>query len=225
MDDHKQPEYGQTKQPQYGAMSGQYPGYDPYLYGKPEPAQPADGANAAQQNPANGQQPGAQPYFGQNGQNTQNGQQYAGQQGQPYNPYAQPNPYAQQQNQYNPYGGQPPQPNMPRIQYLNPDDPAQNPFYGHWDSYAIVAFVCSLVFSVPVLPAVIGGLSLVRTKRLHMKGRGLAIAAIVINVLTTLLQAYLLIRGISVNDLYAQMFNMYSGGGNGGGAGDGSISA
>ena len=114
---------------------------------------------------------------------------------------------------------------IPRIQYLNPDDPAQNPFYGHWDSYAIVAFICSLVFSVPVLPAVIGGLSLVRTKRLHMKGRGLAIAAIIINVLTTLLQAYLLIRGIGVNDLYAQMFNMYSGGGNGGGAGDGSISA
>lgn len=194
MDDHQQPEYGQTKQPQYGAMSGQYPGYDPYLYGRPEPEQPANGGDAAQnqaqQNPMGGQ---------------------------PYNPYAQP-------NQYNPYGNQP-QSNMPRIQYLNPDDPAQNPFYGHWDSYAIVAFICSLVFSVPVLPAVIGGLSLVRTKRLHMKGRGLAIAAIIINVLTTLLQAYLLIRGIGVNDLYAQMFNMYSGGGNGGGAGDGSISA
>ena len=202
MDDHQQPEYGQTKQPQYGAMSGQYPGYDPYLYGRPEPEQPANGGDAAQN---------------QAQQNPMGGQPYAGQQGQPYNPYTQPNPY-------NPYGNQP-QSNMPRIQYLNPDDPAQNPFYGHWDSYAIVAFVCSLVFSVPVLPAVIGGLSLVRTKRLHMKGRGLAIAAIIINVLTTLLQAYLLIRGIGVNDLYAQMFNMYSGGGNGGGAGDGSISA
>lgn len=210
MDEQKQPEYGQTKQPQYGAMSGQYPGYDPYLYGKPEPEQPANGVDAqnqAQQNPMNGQP-----------MNGQNGQPYAGQQpGQPYNPYA------QQPNQYNPYGNQ--QPNMPRIQYLNPDDPAQNPFYGHWDSYAIVAFVCSLVFSVPVLPAVIGGLSLVRTKRLHMKGRGLAIAAIIINVLTTLLQAYMLVRGINVNDLYSQMLNMYSGGGTGGGAGDGSISA
>lgn len=215
MDDHQQPEYGQTKQPQYGAMSGQYPGYDPYLYGRPEPEQPANGGDAAQ-NQAQQNPMGGQPYAGQP-TNAQNGQPYAGQQGQPYNPYAQP-------NQYNPYGNQP-QSNMPRIQYLNPDDPAQNPFYGHWDSYAIVAFICSLVFSVPVLPAVIGGLSLVRTKRLHMKGRGLAIAAIIINVLTTLLQAYLLIRGIDVNDLYAQMFNMYSGGGNGGGAGDGSISA
>ena len=171
MDDHQQPEYGQTKQPQYGAMSGQYPGYDPYLYGRPEPEQPANGGDAAQ-NQAQQNPMGGQPYAGQP-TNAQNGQPYAGQQGQPYNPYAQP-------NQYNPYGNQP-QSNMPRIQYLNPDDPAQNPFYGHWDSYAIVAFICSLVFSVPVLPAVIGGLS--------------------------------------------QMFNMYSGGGNGGGAGDGSISA
>ena len=219
MDEHNQPEYGQTKQPQYGAMSGQYPGYDPYLYGKPEPEQPAESANVVQQNPMNGQ-----PYVNQ--PNVQNGQQYAGQQGQPYNPYAQQHPYTQQQDQCNPYGNQPPQPNMPRIQYLNPDDPAQNPFYGRWDSYAIVAFVCALVFAVPVFPAVIGGLSLVRTKRLHMRGRGLAIAAIVINVLTTLLQAYLLINGITINDVYSQMFNTYLGGsGNGGGAGDGSISA
>ncbi|MBW3095078.1 DUF4190 domain-containing protein, partial [Bifidobacterium sp. 64T4] len=114
---------------------------------------------------------------------------------------------------------------MPMFQYFNPDDPQQNPFYGRWDSYAIVAFVCSIVFAIPVLPAVIGILSLGRTKRLHMRGRGLAIAAIIINVLTTLLQVYLLVKGISVNDLYSQMFNMYSGGGTGGGAGDGSISA
>lgn len=30
----------QSGQPEYGAMAGQYPGYDPYLYGKPEPEQP-----------------------------------------------------------------------------------------------------------------------------------------------------------------------------------------
>lgn len=44
-------------------------------------------------------------------------------------------------------------------------------------------------------------------------------------MLTTLLQAYLLIKGININDLYSQMLNMYSGGGTGGGSGDGSISA
>lgn len=241
MDDQKQPEYGQTNQPQYGAMSGQYPGYDPYLYGKPEPEQPKSGDAAAQGNQGNAQPMGAQPYAGQ------------GQQGQPYNPYGQQNPYGQpgqqnpygqqpnsygqpnqynpyaQPNQYNPYAQAPQQgqqPNgMPMLQYFNPDDPQQNPFYGHWDSYAIVAFVCSILFSMPVLPAVIGILSLARTKRLHMRGRGLAIAAIIINVLTTLLQAYLLIKGININDLYSQMLNMYSGGGTGGGSGDGSISA
>ena len=60
-----QPEYGQINQPEYGAMSSQLPaGYDPYVYGAPEPEpQPADAVQ--QQNmqyqtgqyPSNGQQP------------------------------------------------------------------------------------------------------------------------------------------------------------------------
>ena len=43
-----QPEYGQINQPEYGAMSSQLPaGYDPYVYGAPEPEpQPADATAA-----------------------------------------------------------------------------------------------------------------------------------------------------------------------------------
>ena len=83
-----QPEYGQINQPEYGAMSSQLPaGYDPYVYGAPEPEpQPADAVQ--QQNmqyqtgqyPSNGQQP--MPPYNANGQRNPYGA----------NPYG-PNPY------------------------------------------------------------------------------------------------------------------------------------
>ena len=96
-----QPEYGQINQPEYGAMSSQLPaGYDPYVYGAPEPEpQPADAVQ--QQNmqyqtgqyPSNGQQP--MPPYNANGQRNPYGAN-------PYgpNPYD-PNQYPQQGNMMN----------------------------------------------------------------------------------------------------------------------------
>lgn len=95
-----QPEYGQINQPEYGAMSSQLPaGYDPYVYGAPEPEpQPADAVQ--QQNmqyqtgqyPSNGQQP--MPPYNANGQRNPYGA----------NPYG-PNPY--DPNQYPQQGNMP----------------------------------------------------------------------------------------------------------------------
>ena len=211
----QQPEYGQFKQPEYGAMAGQYPGYDPYLYGKSE-GEETD-ATSAQQQPAwnapntqpavngqsglNGQVPNGQPVNGQpvNGQPTN---------GQPTAPY--PNGPWQQQGQ---------------LQPINLDDPNQNPLYGRWDPYAIVAFVCSVAFSLPLLPALIGGLAIWRTKTFHMKGRGLAIAAVIINILTTILQIWMWVNGISVFDLYSQLYSSMYGGGSGSSGNSGTFSA
>ena len=45
-----------------------------------------------------------------------------------------------------------------------PNDPSQNPLYGHWDSYAIISFVFALFLPVPVIPAVMGAIAMWRTK-------------------------------------------------------------
>ena len=206
-----QPEYGQINQPEYGAMSSQLPaGYDPYVYGAPEPEpQPADAVQ--QQNmqyqtgqyPSNGQQP--MPPYNANGQQN------------PYsaNPYG-PNPY--DPNQY------PQQGNMPYLPNLDLNDPRQNPAYGHWDAYAIMSLVLAVLMPVPVLPALVGAISMWRTKKLHMKGYGLALAAVIINVLYTLAVIWLAMHGLSVADLYNETLqNML--GGAGSGQGDESIAA
>ena len=201
-----QPEYGQISQPEYGAMSSQLPvGYDPYVYGAPEPEpQPADAVR--QQNtqyqtgqyPSNGQQP-MPPY-------SANGQQ---------NPYG-ANPY--DPNRYPQRG------NMPYLPNLDLNDPRQNPAYGHWDAYAIMSLVFAVLMPVPVLPALVGAISMWRTKKLHMKGHGLALAAVIINVLYTLAVIWLAMHGLSVADLYNEALqNMF--GGAGSGQGDESITA
>lgn len=206
-----QPEYGQISQPEYGAMSSQLPvGYDPYVYGAPEPEpQPADAVR--QQNtqyqtgqyPSNGQQP--MPPYSANGQQNPYGA----------NPYG-PNPY--DPNRYPQRG------NMPYLPNLDLNDPRQNPAYGHWDAYAIMSLVFAVLMPVPVLPALVGAISMWRTKKLHMKGHGLALAAVIINVLYTLAVIWLAMHGLSVADLYNEALqNML--GGAGSGQGDESIAA
>ena len=205
-----QPEYGQINQPEYGAMSSQLPaGYDPYVYGAPEPEpQPAD---AVQQ----------QNMQYQTGQYPSNGQQPMP----PYNANGQRNPYGA-----NPYGRiRMIRTNIRSRQYalsanLDLNDPRQNPAYGHWDAYAIMSLVLAVLMPVPVLPALVGAISMWRTKKLHMKGYGLALAAVIINVLYTLAVIWLAMHGLSVADLYNETLqNML--GGAGSGQGDESIAA
>ena len=113
---------------------------------------------------------------------------------------------------------------MPYLSNLDLNDPRQNPAYGHWDAYAIMSLVFAVLMPVPVLPALVGAISMWRTKKLHMKGHGLALAAVIINVLYTLAVIWLAMHGLSVADLYNEALqNMF--GGAGSGQGDESITA
>ena len=85
------------------------------------------------------------------------------------------------------------------------DDPRQNPLYGHWDFYAILSLVFALLMPVPVLPAVMGGVAMWRTRNFRMKGYGLALAAVIINALYTVATIWLMINGLSAMDLYQQL--------------------
>ena len=173
-DQSAQPEFGQYNQPEYGAMSNQYP------------ANPYD---------ASGRQQSGQP----------NGYQYG------------PNQYGPSQYGPNPY-------QQPGIYPINPNDPSQNPLYGHWDSYAIISFVFALFLPVPVIPAVMGAIAMWRTKKLHMKGYALGVAALIINVLYTIAVIWMTVHGISTADLYNQMMQ-YMFGGSGQSGDSSSISA
>lgn len=180
-DQSAQPEFGQYNQPEYGAMSNQYPAnYNPYMYGAPEQTKSEDDAQQTAQRPQ------TNPYM---------------QNGYPANPYQQPGIYP-----------------------INPNDPSQNPLYGHWDSYAIISFVFALFLPVPVIPAVMGAIAMWRTKKLHMKGYALGVAALIINVLYTIAVIWMTVHGISTADLYNQMMQ-YMFGGSGQSGDSSSISA
>lgn len=114
-DQSAQPEFGQYNQPEYGAMSNQYPAnYNPYMYGAPEQPKPEDDAQQT------AQQPQTNPYM---------------QNGYPANPYdasgrqqsGQPNGYQYGPNQYGPsqYGPNPYQ--QPGIYPINRMIPARTP--------------------------------------------------------------------------------------------------
>lgn len=208
------PEYGQYHQPEYGAMSGQYgPNYNPYIYGAPEPdhktapsdnagAQPAAGrpyGYGAQPQQSQSQQPdGRQPYGQQPGFGFPYG--YSGAQGQPG---------GQAQPHY--YNG------------IDLNDPNQNPLYGHWDSYAILSFILAVFFPVPVLSALMGAVAMWRTRTFHMKGFGLALAAVIINVFYTLAVIWMALNGYDAMSLYQDVLQQFTGGNSG--SSDGSISA
>ncbi|RBP99975.1 hypothetical protein [Bifidobacterium xylocopae] len=101
------------------------------------------------------------------------------------------------------------------------DDPEQNPAYGHWDPYAVIAFVMALFLPVPLISAIMGAIAIYRTRTFHMKGFGLAVAAVVINLIYTALVVWLAMSGMTADDFYRQMMQaMVPGQGDGGGSGD-----
>ncbi|MBW3089333.1 hypothetical protein [Bifidobacterium miconisargentati] len=248
--ENNQPEYGQYQQPEYGAMRSQYgPNYNPYIYGAPDTSssQSANGANdgtgapgtAGAQPQTGWQQPNGMPY-GQGGQPWQSGQpsgQQNGQQGGQFGPGYWPGSYPGIQGQ--PYQGQFQQNSNangqtgPRGQHrpphfyngINLDDPSQNPLYGHWDSYAIIAFVLALFFPVPVLSALMGGVAMWRTRTFHMKGFGLAVAAVIINILYTIAVIWMALNGVDASTLYQEALQQLMGGMGGSGSSGDSISA
>lgn len=107
----------------------------------------------------------------------------------------------------------------PIFQRHRPQRPAAEPYLRALDFYAIFSFIFALVSSFPVLPALIGCLAIWRTRRFHTRGRGLAIAAVVINVLTTIIVIWMTMHGISMDDMYQAMLNMLAPGTGGSGSG------
>lgn len=208
-DQSAQPQYGQRRQPEYGAMSDQYPaGYDPYVYGRPDPQPPQDGEASSQQPNAPVQQFSAP---------SQNG---------PSQGWPVPGPGVPVGGGPATYGnaGQPASPqHTPRyVHGIDVNDPNRNPLYGRWDPLAIVSLVCALFFPLPLLPAIMGAVSMRRTRLFHMKGFWLAFAAVFINVFFTIMEIWLAINGLSMVDYYQQMLDMMGGYS---GTSDGSISA
>jgi hypothetical protein len=158
------------------APQGQF-GYGPYQgmppYGGPAGPGP-QGPQGSQGQAPRGPQYGYGPWSPapQNGMNNGNGQN--------------PNP---NQNPYGPYG-QPPQnpygyPSFGFVR-INPDDPNQNPLYNHWDWISIVAFILSLSWTFVFLSLPMAFIGYNRCKNLHMRGKGLAIAAIVLSIVNVI---------------------------------------
>lgn len=241
-----QPEYGQRKMPDYGAMRSQFPkDYDPYVFGRSDDQQPKDKGDSKPQrsfsNPFSGfgQQTGD---GGRNGAN-QSGQPQSGQpqnggpSGAPVNgqnwgtngnaPYGGAGPYGpnggfQGQNQgqgpafggYDQYGQNGQMPQSPQDANHVPDmrggfdmnDPNQNPLWGHWSAMAIFSFICSL-FGMPFLGAILGAFSIWRTKLYHMRGRGLAIAAVIIGIIFILLELWIISNPSMMSQLQQMMDN------------------
>ena len=233
-----QPASDQDHKPEYGAMASDYPGYDPYLYGHPEqPQQPQQ--PAAPQQPAVPQQAASPGQSGQ--QNPYGSQPYPGTRpGQTGTPPYQNGPYSNGPYQNGPYpnGAAPTGPASFGPQQTAPDghvpdwrygidmaDPTQNPLYGKWDMYAILALVFTIFF-VPVLPAIMGGMAMWRTKTFHMRGFVVALIAVILNVLLTLTWLWMMISGMNAGDLYSQLLGSMPGsGGSGGSDGSGSEQA
>lgn len=226
-----QPQQSATQEPLYGALQSQYPGYDPYIFGKPDPpqaqaparnrenAQPADPFAAAWgQNPQNPQGQNAQGprtpnNYGSNGYGVNNG-------GQPQQPNPQngsqygPNQYGP--NQYDPWYGRNPNgyPNnpypygSPMNPYQNngfdPNDPQQNPWAGRWNTWAILAFISAL-FGLPIISLPFAILALYSIRVTHTKGKGLAIAAIVLTLLDFVAVLVMQHMGITPNEIMTWM--------------------
>ena len=121
---------------------------------------------------------------------------------------------AQFQQAGQPYGQQPNgQPHQPHYYHgIDLNDPNQNPLYGHWDSYAIISFILALFFPVPVLSALMGAVAMWRTRTFHMKGFGLAVAAVVINVLYTIAVIWMAFNGYDAMSLYQEALQQLTGG-------------
>ncbi|MDF7663717.1 hypothetical protein PT282_03415 [Bifidobacterium sp. ESL0763] len=85
------------------------------------------------------------------------------------------------------------------------NDPEQNPLLGHWDSMSILSFV--FAFLIPVISLVLGVIGIWRARRFHMRGIGFAIAGIVLSLLSVAVEVWLMMHGISVEDLERKLLS------------------
>ncbi len=189
----------------------------PDQYPSSQPQQAPNGANAApvdSSGPAAGTQGANQPSYGQYLRPAYGAMD--NQFPQDYDPYIfgrpDPEPQPTQASQAGPTPAVP-QPNQAPTQPWAGQQAPQAPgatqqgstFYGRWDAGAIIAFVFALFLPVPIMPAILGALSMRRTRIMRMKGYGLALAAVIINVLYTIAFVWLMINGVSMDDVMNQM--------------------
>jgi hypothetical protein len=202
----------QGSRPAYGAMQSDYPGWNPYVYGAPDSGSKGSGSSA---NSSAANAPQALPLDGYGQQGAGNGGNAGvgnGRQDSLGNAPAFPGQFSGQQTDgrngapqgnggngtgndnimWTPYGS------------VNLDDPAQNPWYGRWDSLSVIAFITT--FFMPFVGLVLGCFAMHRTRVFHMKGRGLAIASIVLSVVLLVFQFYLVRSG-----MYTQLLESISG--------------
>ncbi|MBR2554241.1 MAG: hypothetical protein IKE94_05185 [Aeriscardovia sp.] len=177
---HEENTSSDSQVPHYGKMMSDYPNYNPYLFG--EPTKPA----APQQPQQNGMSNQQMPYMGQQtpmqNPNNQGQNQMPGYNGMPFGAPQQNGFYNNSQNtNYNNFYNQ----NFQQPQYQNPNfqNFQQNPYEGKWDGFAIIAFVASF-FGLWFVSLPLAMFSLMRVKKMHMRGKGLAIAAIVLTIAT-----------------------------------------
>lgn len=78
----------------------------------------------------------------------------------------------------------------------------------------------ALFLPVPLLSALMGGIAIYRTRTFRMKGFGLAVAAVVINLIYTCLVAWMALSGMSADAFYQQMMQSLMPGQGGGGSSD-----
>lgn len=190
----QQPQYGQMKLPEYGALASQFPpDYDPYVYGKPDDDKSKSNDNGGNSSPQPRHRQGDRiANTGVNSNNPNND-------GWPF-------PYmgSQQQN------GGPGDGHRPDIHNgIDFNDPSQNPLLGHWDSISILSFVFS--FLIPVVSLIFGGIGIWRTRRFHMKGIGFAIAGIILSILSIAAEIWLITHGLNLDELSQQMLNQTMG--------------
>ncbi len=175
-----QPEYGQRYVPEYGQLKSNYPGWNPYPFGEPEKTQENTATSTTSSaNIVNHVSVGANNRSEQNPQQARDKQQ---------------NPNIVNIN------GVP-------MQRINPDDPRSNPLYGHWDPNAILGFIISLFMTFPIFGVFLGVISMRRTKRFHMKGYGLAVAAVVLGTIMCVIQIWMWATGTSLTDVLTMMGN------------------
>ncbi|WP_326588618.1 DUF4190 domain-containing protein [Streptomyces sp. NBC_01294] len=114
----------------------------------------------------------------------------------PYPQSGQPGPYGQP-GQPGPYG-QPGQPGDPGQPYAGgPQGWHVPPQSQKTNALAIVAFVMSIVCALPLVPLILGIIALSQIRSRGEKGKGFAVAAIVIHGVTLALTAVLVVLGIA----------------------------
>ncbi|WP_036737442.1 hypothetical protein [Parascardovia denticolens] len=194
-----QPEAGQAGEPAYGQMASKYPGWDPYVYGRPDedsssqPKGKGPESTPSSPMPAIGSGPGSANGL-DSGQGQRPGAHASDQnrnagQGGPFDPRQVPT-FTNRRGQQIP------------VTELDPDNPDYNPLYGRWSAMAIWSLVLTILNLQP-LGVFLALIAIPRIRHFHMKGLAIAIISIVLLVVEMVLLFLWIRNGHTIDDIYA----------------------